>query len=61
MDSFTGLALSDPTVSFLNITSYEYPFHVLEGVAQLLLFAAAVMLGFNVTRAFAGEYLFPKR
>lgn len=58
---FTGLALSDPTVSFLNITSYEYPFHVLECVAQLILLAAAVMLGFNLTRAFAGEYLFPKR
>jgi cytochrome c oxidase cbb3-type subunit 1 len=58
---FTGLALSDPTVTFLNITSYGFPFHVLEVVAQLLLFVAALMLGFNVTRAFAGEYLFPKR
>lgn len=58
---FTGLALSDPTVSFLNITSYGFPFHVLETVAQLLLFVAASLLGLNVTRAFVGNYLFPKR
>ena len=58
---FTGLALSDPTVTFLNITSYGFPFHVLEVVAQLLLFVAALVLGLNVTRSFVGEYLFPKR
>ena len=58
---FTGLALSDPTISFLNITSYDFPFHVMEWVAQLILLAAAIMLGFNLTRALAGDYLFPKR
>ncbi len=58
---FTGLALNDPTVSFLNITSYAFPFHVIEVVAQMLLFVAASLLGFNITRAFAGDYLFPKR
>ena len=54
---FTGLALSDPTVSFLNITSYSYPFHVLECAAQLLLLAAAVILGWNLSRALAWDYL----
>ena len=58
---FTGLALNDPTVSFLNITSYSYPFHVLECAAQLILVAAVLTLAFHVTRAFAGNYLFPKR
>jgi cytochrome c oxidase cbb3-type subunit 1 len=58
---FTGLALNDSTISFLNITSYAYPFYVLECVAQLILLAAAIMIGFNLTRAFAGDYLFPKR
>ena len=58
---FTGLALNDPTVSFLNITSYAFPFHVMEVVARILLFVAATVLGFNITRAFAGDYLFPKR
>lgn len=58
---FTGLALGDPTVSFLNITSYSYPFHVLECVAQLLLLAAAVILGLNLSRALAWDYLFPKK
>jgi cytochrome c oxidase cbb3-type subunit 1 len=58
---FTGLALNDPTVSFLNITSYSYPFHVLECTAQLLLLAAAVVLGLNLTRALAADYLFPKK
>lgn len=54
---FTGLALSDPTVSFLNITSYSYPFHVLECAAQLLLLAAAMILGLNLSRALAWDYL----
>ena len=58
---FTGLALNDPTVSFLNIASYAYPFHVLETAANLTLFAAAVILGINITRALAGDYLFPKK
>ena len=58
---FTGLALNDPTVSFLNITSYSYPFHVLECAAQLLLLAAAVILGLNLSRALAWDYLFPKK
>lgn len=58
---FTGLALNDPTVSFLNITSYSYPFHVLECVAQLLLLAASVILGLNLSRALAWDYLFPKK
>jgi cbb3-type cytochrome oxidase subunit 1 len=58
---FTGLALGDPTVSFLNITSYSYPFHVLECAAQLLLFAAAMILGLNLSRALAWDYLFPKK
>lgn len=58
---FTGLALNDSTISFLNITSYDFPFHVMEWVAQLILLAAAMMLGFNLTRALAVEQLFPKR
>ena len=58
---FTGLALSDPTVSFLNITSYSYPFHMMECAAQLLLLAAAVILGANITRALAADYLFNKK
>jgi len=58
---FTGLALIDPTVTFLNITSYSYPFHLLECVAQLVLLAATVTLGINLTVALAGDYLFPKR
>ena len=53
--------MNDPTVSFLNITSYAFPFHVMEVVARILLFVAATVLGFNITRAFAGDYLFPKR
>ena len=58
---FTGLALIDPVVSFLNITSYSYPFHVLECAAQLLLLAASVILGLNLSRALAWDYLFPKK
>ena len=57
---FTGLALSDPTVSFLNITSYAYPFHLMECAAQLLLLVAALILGGNITRALAADYLFNK-
>jgi cbb3-type cytochrome oxidase subunit 1 len=57
----TGLALSDATVSMVNISSYGYPFHVLEGVAQAFLLIAALTLGFNTTRALAWDYLFPKR
>jgi len=58
---FTGLALLDPAVSFLNVSSYAYPFRFMEVVAQLLLLAGAMMLGVNITRALAGDYLFPKR
>jgi cytochrome c oxidase cbb3-type subunit 1 len=58
---FTGLALSDPTVSFLNITSYSYPFHLMECAAQLLLLAATVILGANITRALAADYLLNKK
>lgn len=58
---FTGLALNDPTVSFLNITSYSYPFHILECAAQLLFLAAALILALNLSRALAGDYLFPKK
>jgi cytochrome c oxidase cbb3-type subunit 1 len=57
----TGLALNDPTVTFLNITSYSYPFHLLECVAGLVLLVAAVILGVNFTAALAGNYLFPKK
>jgi cytochrome c oxidase cbb3-type subunit 1 len=58
---FTGVALADPTVSFLNITSYSYPFHVMECVAQLLLLIAALILGANLTIALAGDYLLNKK
>lgn len=58
---FTGLALADPTVSFLNITSYSYPFHVMECFAQLLLLLAALILGANITIALAGDYLLNKK
>ncbi len=58
---FTGVALSDPTVTFLNITSYSYPFHLLECAAGLALLVAAVILGVNFTAALAGNYLFPKK
>jgi len=57
---FTGLALADPTVSFLNITSYSYPFHLMECVAQLLLLIAMLTLGANITFALAGDYLLNK-
>ena len=56
-----GLALLDPVVSFLNITSYVQPFHVLECAARLLLLAAAVLAAANFTRALAAERLFPKK
>lgn len=58
---FAGLALLDPVVSFLNITSYSQPFHVLEAAARLLLVAAAVIVASNFTRAVAAERLFPKK
>lgn len=58
---FTGMALSDPTVSFLNIASYSYPFYLLECAAEFLLLVAASILSLNVIRALAGDYLFPKR
>jgi cytochrome c oxidase cbb3-type subunit 1 len=58
---FTGLALVDPGVTFLNVASYAYPFRFIEVVAQFLLLAGTLMLGLNITRAFAGDYLFPKR
>ena len=58
---FTGLALSDPTVSFLNITSYSYPFHLMECAAQLILLAATVIFGANITRALAADYLLNKK
>ena len=58
---FTGLALSDPTVSFLNIASYAYPFYVLEAAANLILLSAAMILGINMTRALSGDYFFPKK
>jgi cbb3-type cytochrome oxidase subunit 1 len=56
-----GLALLDPVVSFLNITSYVQPFHVLECAARLLLLAATVIAAANFTRALAAERLFPKK
>lgn len=55
-----GLALLDPVVSFLNITSYVQPFHVLECAAQLLLTAAAGVVAANFTLALAADRLFPK-
>lgn len=58
---FTGLALSDPTVSFLNITSYSYPFHVVECFAQLILLAGSLILALNLARALGARYLFPKK
>jgi cbb3-type cytochrome oxidase subunit 1 len=58
---FTGIALADPTVSFLNITSYSYPFHLMECVAQLLLLAGSLTLAMNITRALAADYLFNKQ
>ena len=58
---FTGTALADPTVSFLNITSYSYPFHLMECVAQLFLLIAALTLGVNITRALARDYLLNKQ
>jgi hypothetical protein len=48
-------------VSFLNITSYAQPFHVLEGAAWLLLLASTVIAAANFTRALAAERLFPKK
>lgn len=56
-----GTALLDPVVSFLNITSYVQPFHVLESAARLLLLAASVIIAANFTRALAAERLFPKK
>jgi cytochrome c oxidase cbb3-type subunit 1 len=58
---FAGLALLDPVVSFLNITSYSQPFHVLESGARLLLLAASLIVAANFTRALAAERLFPKK
>lgn len=58
---FTGLALIDPVVSFLNITSYSYPFHVLECAAWLFLLAAAMVACANFARALAADYLLPKK
>jgi cytochrome c oxidase cbb3-type subunit 1 len=55
-----GLALLDPVVSFLNITSYAQPFHVLEASAWLIILASAVLAAANFTRALAAERLFPK-
>jgi cytochrome c oxidase cbb3-type subunit 1 len=57
---FTGLALDDSTVTFLNIASYTYPFHVLECVAWLILLVASLLVGANLTVALAAGYLFPK-
>jgi len=57
---FTGLALDDPAITFINITSYAYPFHLLECVATLFLLAAVVTLGVNFTVTLAGDYLFPE-
>ena len=56
-----GLALLDPVVSFLNITSYVQPFHVLECAARLVLVAAALIVAANFTRSLAAGYLFPKK
>jgi cytochrome c oxidase cbb3-type subunit 1 len=58
---FTGLALDDPTVTFLNITSYSYPFHLMECVAALILLLASATLGVNLSVALVGHYLFPKK
>lgn len=58
---FTGLALSDPTVTFLNITCYAYPFHLLECAAEILLLAASAIIGANLSIALAGNFLFPKK
>jgi len=55
-----GLALLDPVVSFLNITSYAQPFHVLEAAAWGIFLASAVLAATNFTRALAAERLFPK-
>lgn len=55
-----GLALLDPVVSFLNITSYAQPFHVLEAAAWGIFLASAVLAAANFTRALAAERLFPK-
>jgi cytochrome c oxidase cbb3-type subunit 1 len=57
----TGLALSDPAVSFLNITSYAYPFHALEVASELILFIASLIFAINLFGALAGDYFFPKR
>jgi cytochrome c oxidase cbb3-type subunit 1 len=58
---FTGLALVDPVVSFLNITSYATPFHVLECAAWLFLLAAAAAASANFAYALAADHLFPKK
>lgn len=57
---FTGLALDDTTVTFLNIASYSYPFHLLECVAALVLLIASLLVGANLTFALAAPDLFPK-
>jgi cytochrome c oxidase cbb3-type subunit 1 len=57
----TGLALIDPVVTFRNVGSFAYPFHVLECLTQTLLFIASLILGGNLLQALAGNYLFPKR
>ena len=56
-----GLALLDPVVSFLNITSYVQPFHVLECAGRLILVAASMVVAVNFTRALAADFLFPKK
>jgi cytochrome c oxidase cbb3-type subunit 1 len=56
---FTGLALSDPTITFLNITSYAFPFNVLECVGQVLLLIAAAMLVLNITAGLLHDVINP--
>jgi len=57
-----GLALLDPVVSFLNITSFMQPFHVLECAVWLfLLLPSALIVTVHFTGALASGFLFPKK
>jgi len=57
----SGIALLDPVVSFLNITSYLQPFHVLECFAWLFLLASVAIVAANFAMGLAAGWLFPKK
>jgi cbb3-type cytochrome oxidase subunit 1 len=58
---FTGLAMNDAVVTFRNVTSYAFPFHVLQMVGWLIFFVSTLLVGANFIRAIACKGITPSK